>query len=144
MKPIEKRSDCPISYCLDFLGDKWTLLIVRDMILDEKTSFGDFLASDEHIATNILTTRLKTLEAEGLVIKYPLEGKVRSGYCLTKKGISLIPIIIEMSLWGAYYGKTNPKKEFGAAIKKDKGEVIKNLTDNLTQKYKKIRKAIAA
>ncbi len=81
MKEVKTRSECPISFCLDFFGDKWSLLIIRDMILNDKTIFGDFLNSDESIATNILTERLKMLEAEGFVIKYPVPGKARAGYC---------------------------------------------------------------
>lgn len=135
MKEVIQRSNCPISFCLDFIGDKWSLLIIRDMILEQKTTFGDFLASDEHIATNILTARLKMLESEGFVIKYPLEGKIRSGYCLTPKGIDLVPLITEMLLWGSKYSNTKPLIAIVTAIKKDKNTVNKELTARLTKKY---------
>lgn len=140
MKAVEKRSDCPISLCLDFVGDKWSLLIFRDMILDGKATYGEFLESDEHIATNILAARLKMLEQEGFIIKYSLEGRARTGYCLTKKGIDLIPVITEMSLWGAQYSRTNMRKELMAALRKDKDAVIKQLTEELTKKYQAVRK----
>lgn len=135
----QKRSECPISYCLDFFGDKWSLLIIRDMIINDKSTFGEFLNSDEHIATNILTDRLKKLESNGFIYKYPLEGKSRAGYCVTEKGIGLVPVIIEMSLWGSAQLKNGYPKEFSAQVKKDKESVIKKLTTSLTKKYKAIK-----
>ena len=67
MKEIQHRSNCPIAYSLDYLGDKWVLLILRDLIFTNKSSYGDFLNSDEKIATNILADRLKLLEANGFI-----------------------------------------------------------------------------
>lgn len=136
MKEIKTRSECPISFCLDLFGDKWALLIVRDMVLNDKTTFKDFLTSEESIATNILTDRLKMLEAEGFILKYPVPGKARTGYCLTEKGISLIPIIIEMAMWGAQQTKNGYRKEFGDEVRKDKAGVIKKLGIKLKKKHK--------
>jgi len=136
MKEIKKRSECPISYCLDFFGDKWVLLIIRDMVLNDKTTFGDFLKSDESIATNILTDRLKMLESEGFIMKYPVAGKARTGYCLTVKGVGLIPVVIEMALWGASQNINGYKKELGVALKKDKAGVIKQLASKFTKRYR--------
>lgn len=140
-KEIKNRSECPVSFCLDLFGDKWTLLIVRDMILDNKHTFGELLNSEEGIATNILTDRLKMLEAEGFIFKYPVPGKARTGYCLTDKGISLVPIVVEMALWGAMQGMNRVKVEFGKQVKKDKQGTIKQLTTDLKKQYTTARKA---
>jgi len=144
MKEITKRSNCPVSFCLDFIGDKWSLLIIRDMILDGKTTFGEFLDSPEHIATNILTTRLKMLEAERIIGKYSIPGKIRTGYCLMPKGIDLIPLITEMSLWGANHSNNIGKEAFLAAIRKDKNAVNKELTDKLIRRYEDIQDKVIA
>lgn len=140
MKVAAKRSDCPVSFSLDLLGDKWSLLIIRDMMFDDKASFGDFLDSPEGIATNILTTRLKMLEAEGFILKYPLEGKQRAGYCLTKKGIDLLPIITEIALWGAKYSGTQAKRELIAALRRNKEGVIKRQSEILWKRYQSIQR----
>ena len=127
MKQIKKRSECPISFSLDFFGDKWTLLIVRDIVINGKNTFGEFLQSPEGVATNILTDRLKMLETEGFIMKYPVPGKARIAYCLTEKGVSLIPIVIEMAIWGREHNHTEIKKELTAAIAKDKVGLISGL-----------------
>ena len=136
MKEITKRSECPISFSLDFLGDKWTLLIIRDIVLNGKYTFGDFLQSAEGIATNILTNRLKMLEEEGFIMKYPVAGRARIGYCLTERGVTIIPIVIEMALWGASQIKSDLKKELTVALRKDKAGVIKQLTSKHLQIYR--------
>lgn len=132
MKDILQRSTCPVSFSLDFFGDKWTLLIVRDMILKGYTTFGDFQQSDEGIATNILTDRLKMLEKYGFVIKYPLAGKARTGYCLTEKGISLIPIVIELAIWGSDSECTEDTLNVAPKIEKGKDAYIQQLKKKLT------------
>jgi len=142
-KEIKPRSDCPVSFCMDNFGDKWTLLIMRDMILDGKSTFGEFLNSKEGIATNILTDRLKMLESEGFILKYPISGKARTGYCPTEKGITLIPIIIEISLWGAAQGYTGQREEFGKQLKKDKPGVMKKLAADLKKRYNAAQKEAA-
>jgi len=136
MKEIKKRSECPVSFSLDFFGDKWTLLIIRDIVLHGKHTFGDFLQSAEGIATNILTDRLKMLEEQGLLMKYPVAGKARVGYCLTEKGVTIIPIVIEMALWGVSQNNSDLKKELTAALRKDKAGVIRQLTSQHIQLYR--------
>ena len=104
MKKIEKRSDCPISYALDFIGDKWSLLIIRDMVFDHKQFYKEFQQSKEGIATNILSDRLKRLEAIG-IIESRVNEKLRTQkvYSLTQKGKDLIPVLVEIILWSAKY-----------------------------------------
>ena len=98
------RSDCPISYALDFFGDKWTLLIIRDLIFDGKKFYSDFLNSKEKIATNILSSRLKKLEQDGIVVSKVYEKlKTKKEYNLTDKGKRLVPVLVEMIRWSAEY-----------------------------------------
>ena len=101
---IPQRSECVFSNFLDLLGDKWTLLIVRDLMFFGKHEYKDFLASPESIATNILSDRLKKLVSAEVVHEqgHP-ENKSRKFYYLTKKGKALLPILIEMAKWGAVY-----------------------------------------
>ncbi|MDB4225639.1 helix-turn-helix transcriptional regulator [bacterium] len=97
----EFRSGCPISSALDVVGDKWSLLIIRDMLVKHKKTFKEISDSDEKIAPSILSARLKLLESYKLIFKTKVpENKKENIYLLTEKGIRLTPIIIEFSLWG--------------------------------------------
>ena len=97
----EFRSGCPISSTLDIVGDKWSLLIIRDMLIKHKKTFKEISDSDESIAPSILSARLKLLESFKLISKTKIpENKKENIYLLTEKGIRLTPIIIEFSLWG--------------------------------------------
>lgn len=96
---ISERSGCPIASTLDSLGDKWSLVIVRDM-LNGKTRFGDFLDSPEGIPTNILTSRLKRMVEMGLVTRRPYQDRpVRHEYILTATGEALLPVLQEICRW---------------------------------------------
>ena len=102
MPRATRRSDCPISVALDLFGDRWTLLVIRDLAFKSKNSFTDFLASDERIARNVLADRLARLEAEGFIDKRPHHDDMRrSIYTLTERGLGLIPVLVEMILWSA-------------------------------------------
>jgi DNA-binding HxlR family transcriptional regulator len=97
----EFRSGCPISSALDVVGDKWSLLIIRDMLVKHKKTFKELSDSDEKIAPSILSARLKLLESYKLIFKTKVpNNKKENIYLLTEKGIRLTPIIIEFSLWG--------------------------------------------
>ena len=97
----EFRSGCPISSALDVVGDKWSLLIIRDMLVKHKKTFKEISNSDEKIAPSILSARLKLLESYKLIFKTKVpDNKKENIYLLTEKGIRLTPIIIEFSLWG--------------------------------------------
>lgn len=94
------RSCCPIACSLDIIGDKWTLLVVRDLLLG-RSRFKEFAASPEGIATNILTDRLMRLVDQGLVKRLPSTDQTgRDAYCLTRKGKSLKPVVSAISKWG--------------------------------------------
>jgi len=95
-----ERSSCPIACTLEIIGDKWTLLVIRDLLLGKKR-YGDFQNSPEAIPTNILAERLKRLEAAGLVIKKPYQDHpVRHEYALTEASAQLEPIIRSIAEWG--------------------------------------------
>lgn len=133
MEKTERRSQCPISFSLDFLGDKWTLLIIRDMVFAGKRSYNEFLASPEGIATNILSARLKALQKQGLIYKQDSSfKKSKKDFFLTEKGISLLPILIEMVLWGERYNADAEKNEIFENIKKDKLAVIQQYQESLS------------
>ncbi len=94
------RSRCPISSTLDIIGDKWSLLIIRDMMFDNKKTYGDFNNSPEKISTNILSNRLSMLEELGIINKAKLVGNRKTNiYSLTPKGRELLPIILEIAQW---------------------------------------------
>ena len=107
MKSLKQRSTCPISTSLDVLGDKWTLLILRDMVFAGKSTYGQFLQSTEKIATNILADRLAILESQGILTKTLAEDKKsKFTYRMTEKGVDIVPIIIELALWGSKHCST--------------------------------------
>src|SRR5260370_671529 len=101
----EHRSGCPINLTLEILGDKWSLLIIRDMIFGNRRHFRELLTrSEEGIASNILADRLKTLVEQGIVTKAddPTH-KQKAIYSLTERGIELLPILAQMAGWGRKY-----------------------------------------
>src|ERR1700749_3212161 len=94
------RSNCPVNLTMEIFGDKWSLLIVRDIMFAGKRHFRELLQSEEKIATNILTDRLAMLEREGVITKSPdPEHKQKYIYNLTVKGIDLLPLIAEIGAW---------------------------------------------
>jgi len=104
--PAQKRSLCPVACSLDIFGDRWTLLVIRDLFFG-RTRFKDFVASPEGIPTNILTDRLERLLARGIVEQIPAEdGTKRMAYRLTKKGKALGPVLKAMRDWGLAWDKS--------------------------------------
>lgn len=134
MKSSEKRSDCPISSALDIFGDRWSLLIVRDLMLHKTRTYGDFTKSSEKIATNILANRLQILEENGIVIKLPYpDNKVKGLYKLSPKGVDLIPALIEIALWGGkYLSDSDESSPFLKEVKKNKTKFLRNMMDKLS------------
>lgn len=98
------RSECPISGALELVGDRWTLVILRDVLLAKRSAFSE-LAAPEGIATNVLSERLKRLETAGIVerVRDPEDGR-RWIYRPTPKGRALIPTVLELGLWGIEHG----------------------------------------
>ncbi len=106
-RPAQRRSLCPLNASVEILGDRWSLLIIRDMMLRGARSYKEFLECDEGIATNILADRLRKLVAYGIIITEPdpSDGR-RVIYLLTAKGIDLAPVLTEMVLWAAAHEET--------------------------------------
>lgn len=133
MNKPKKRSDCPVSCSLDVWGDKWSLLIVRDLMFKKECTYGDFLKSDEKIATNILAARLQVLEENKIIEKldHP-DSKAKVLYKLTHKGIDLLPLMIEINLWAEkYYSIPDDRKALLKEVKKDKEGFINVWTKRL-------------
>lgn len=102
-----RRSGCPVSISLELLGDRWSLLIIRDLMVRGLRTFKEFRQSGEGIATNILADRLKRLAAVGIISAETEETDARRvNYRLTEKGIDLAPLLLELLLWGAQHEET--------------------------------------
>ena len=102
-----RRSGCPVSVSLEIFGDRWSLLLIRDMMVRGYRSFGEFMKSGEGIATNILTDRLRRLIEAGMVgSEVSSEDARRVEYRLTEKGIAFAPVLLELLLWAAKYEET--------------------------------------
>lgn len=133
METSKKRSDCPISGSLDVFGDKWSLLIIRDLMFGNKCTYNDFLKSDEGIATNILASRLKGLEEHGIIEKsaHP-DSKAKFLYRLTSKGIDLLPVLMEIYIWfDKHYEMPADLKATMREAKKDKEKFAKQIIKEL-------------
>ncbi len=97
---VKFRCDCPFTSALDVLGDKWMLVIVKQMLTEDKLTFKDFTESDEAIATNILSVKLKLLEKLGIITKSKLPNNKKTNlYLLTEKGLALTPLLVELATW---------------------------------------------
>lgn len=130
MTSIVRRSDCPISSALDIFGDKWTLLVIRDLLFRGKSRYGEFLASHEGIATNILADRLVLLQRAGLIKR-----SKDAAYRLTSSGIDLLPMLAETILWSAAHvpGVFAPTA-FIQNLRKDKTGTIASIRKDLRKK----------
>jgi DNA-binding HxlR family transcriptional regulator len=103
----KRRSGCPVSVSLDMVGDRWSLLIIRDLMVRGYRTFREFEGSGERIATNILADRLRKLESTGIITTEVDESDGRKvNYRLTQKGIDLAPVLLELLIWGARHEKT--------------------------------------
>jgi DNA-binding HxlR family transcriptional regulator len=104
----KRRSGCPVSISLDIFGDRWSLLIVRDLMVRGFRTFKEFAAGGEGIATNILADRLQRLEAEGIIRQESeKDDKRRVNYRLTEKGIDLAPVLLDLLIWGSRHGEAD-------------------------------------
>lgn len=102
-KPL--RSHCPVNFGLEIFGDRWTLLILRDIVFRGKRTYGEFLKSEEGFATNILASRLSHLVETGILSREDSPDRRKDLYSLTEKGLDLIPLLFEMILWSAKYDR---------------------------------------
>jgi DNA-binding HxlR family transcriptional regulator len=120
-----RRSGCPISIALEALGDPWTLLIVRDLMFRDRSTYNEFLQGEEGIASNILADRLRRLEAAGIVEKGndPTDAR-RFIYRLSAKGIDLAPVLVELVLWSTRHEDTDAPPALVRAMRADREAFI--------------------
>ncbi len=120
-----RRSGCPVSISLEEIGDRWSLLIIRDLMVRGYHTFKQFQESGEGIATNILANRLRRLRMAGLVSieSDPLDGR-KLNYRLTGKGIDLAPVVLELLIWGAKHEETGAPCEVIAQMAQNREQVI--------------------
>jgi DNA-binding HxlR family transcriptional regulator len=140
MKTISKedlRSHCAVNYGVEVFGDRWSLLIIRDIVFVGKKTYGQFLKSEEGIATNVLASRLVFLEAQGILARSPNPDDGRKDfYTLTEKGLDLIPVVLNIVLWSAQHDTKSyvrRSKAFLARLRQDPvqvGDEVKALVRN--------------
>lgn len=133
MKKHTRRSDCPINFALEMFGDAWSLLIVRDIVYFGKNTFGEFLDSEEGIASNILASRLACLEQKGILVKktHPVD-KRKEVYSLTEMGLDLVPVLLEMANWGAQYDpQTSAPPAWIAAVRTNRDELTRLIRETV-------------
>jgi DNA-binding HxlR family transcriptional regulator len=132
---MKKRTNtiCPIVYSLDIWGDPWSLVILRDALMDNKRFYRDFLSSPEGIATNILSARLQSLTDAGLLVKIEDESnRAKTTYQPTQKAVDLLPALLSVMQWGMKY---NPNTDLSVPImwevSEDKDKVNRRLVKQL-------------
>jgi DNA-binding HxlR family transcriptional regulator len=131
----KRRSGCPLNASLEMLGDRWSLLILRDMMLRGYQTFNEFLHSDEKIATNILADRLRRLESYGIIEtgRDALDGR-KTIYSLTAKGIDLAPVLTEMVLWAARHEATG-NQALVRQMRTDKEQLLADVRQRWAEKH---------
>ena len=135
MKRLDIKSHCPINYAMEAFGDPWSLLIVRDIVYFGKKTYGEFLMSEERIATNMLANRLYELEKRGIIRKCDCDfDKRKDLYMLTEKGLDLIPVLTELALWSAAYDElTDAPKAWIDALQSDKENLTKLIRETVQE-----------
>jgi|Tabmets5t2r1_1033131.scaffolds.fasta_scaffold137437_1 DNA-binding HxlR family transcriptional regulator len=128
-------SGCPIDFALDIFGDRWTLLVIRDLVFMGKRRFGEFIESPEGIASNILAARLKKLEARSLISrKIDPDNRKQVVYELTETGADLIPVMLEIIRWsGKHDPGTAAPKAFVDRIEHDRDAMVREVRAGLLQ-----------
>jgi DNA-binding HxlR family transcriptional regulator len=126
-----RRSDCPLNACLEIFGDRWSLLVVRDLLFKSRHEFKDYLAAKEKIATNVLSDRLRRLEENGIVTKaaHPTDAR-RVDYRLTEKGLDLAPLLFEMALWATKHEETKAPTSLLRRMSEDRENLLAELRAN--------------
>ena len=134
---MEVRSHCPINYTLEHFGDKWSFLIIRDLMFKGKRHYNEFLEAGEKVSTSVLSDRLKKLEEAGIIISGEDSiKKSRIRYSLTQKGIDLLPILIEMIVWGGFKDEyTESPKEFLEQATQNREVLINEIRENLVRDH---------
>lgn len=137
---IKRRSECPLNASVEMLGDRWSLLIIRDMMLRGFRSYKEFMECYEGIATNILADRLRKLITYGIITTEPDPSDGRKLiYLLTQKGIDLAPVLTEMVLWAAAHEDTG-NQELVRKMREDKEKVIADVRKRWAGRTEKTRR----
>ncbi len=136
----KRRSGCPLNASVEMLGDRWSLLIIRDMMLRGFRTYKEFLGSYEGIATNILTDRLRKLQAHGIIAAkpHPSDGR-KLCYSLTSKGLDLAPVLTEMVLWAAAHEKTE-NQALVRLMRKNKQQFLAQIRRRWTETTSQLRR----
>lgn len=128
---IESESSaptCPVAFALEVFGDRWTLLVLRDILLESRCTYKDILAANKGMATSVLADRLKRLQRRGLISKGRDGSDARQFiYRPTKLGVSVIPMLVEMIMWGVKHGNGTVDSSFMRRVNKDRDKFIKEL-----------------
>lgn len=134
MKRTGRRSDCPINFAVQTFGDAWSLLVIRDLMFTERSTYSDLLGAEEGIATNVLAARLKQLQVQGLIRR---RGTGRGAtYALTDKGLDLLPAMLELISWSARHDpRTAAPPELVARIRTARETVVTELRESLRQRH---------
>ncbi len=132
---LKRRSACPLNASVEMLGDRWSLLIIRDMMLRGSQTFKEFLECYEGIATNILTDRLRKLSSSGIITVEadPSDGR-KSIYSLTEKGIDLAPVLTEMVLWASRHENTG-NHDLVQLMRKNKEGLIADVRERWAKRH---------
>ena len=121
----KRRSGCPVSISLDIFGDRWSLLIIRDLMVRGFRNFKEFQQAGEGIATNILSDRLQKLEAAGIIVaEEERSDRRRANYRLTGKGIDLAPVLLELLIWAARHENTGAPCALIEHMEKNRDQVL--------------------
>lgn len=134
---MKLKSHCPVNYGLEHFGDKWSLLVIRDLMFKGKRHYNEFFESDEKVSTSVLGDRLKSLEESGIIKKGEDDvKKSRIKYSLTEKGISLLPIMIEIIVWsGEFDKKTAAGQDFLNKAINHRADLIKEIEKKLKSEH---------
>ena len=119
------RSDCPLNIALEIFGDRWTLLILRDLMFKRFTTYKEFQESGEGIATNVLADRLKMLQEQGIIVgkRSAFDARIIC-YRPTSKGLDLLPVMVEMIIWADQYEKTAAPAKIMRRLREDRSSFI--------------------
>ena len=130
---MKMRTHCPINFTIEHFGDKWSFLIIRDLMFKGKRHYNEFLESEEKISTSVLGDRLKMLEESGIISKREDNvKKSRIKYSLTKKGIELLPILVEMIIWAGFYdNQTAVEIDFLTQATQNKEALISQIKEKM-------------
>lgn len=126
MKRLDVKSNCPVNFTTEIFGDAWSLLILRDMAIEGKTTFGEFLAAKERIGRSVLADRLANLESRGVITTRECPSdKRRVHYVLAEEGVKALPLLYEFVAWGSEVSP-NPStsKEWFASLELDRATVL--------------------